>query len=485
MPPATEDALSSVTDADGRFAFDNVEPGNYTLSAFRDGFQFQNYGVGGLYGMGEPIKLAPGDQRRDIVMRLIRLGVLAGRVLDEAGDPVQYVRVQAMAYQYTASGRQLIARAAGDTNDLGEYRISGIVPGRYYVHAKPRAVQGFGPRAAAENEPLASAYYPGSPDAVAAIPIDVGAGQQVRDINITLHKGPVATVRGRVVKPEGATAIEMGVIIPGFEGNTIQGLGMQDPDGNFVIRGLPLGSYVLNARSKVGARTYSVRRLIRVSSADMEGIELRPLPPLDLTGQVRVEGGPGIKLSQMYVRLAATIADSNDQFPGRVREDGTFTLKNVAPDLYRVTFPNLADLYVKSIRWGGADIMDSALDLTGARADAELTVILGADGGQIEGTVESEEAGTAMLTLVPSVISSYRAPYLFRLGMTDLTGHFAIRGIAPGSYKLYAWDQVDQNGVLYDPDYLKPFEASGRTIEIQSSSKETVQLKLIRNTARQ
>jgi hypothetical protein len=68
---------------------------------------------------------------------------------------------------------------------------------------------------------------------------------------------------------------------------------------------------------------------------------------------------------------------------------------------------------------------------------------------------------------------------LFNAG-TDASGHFKISGIAPGSYRLYAWEQgTDLNAVRWDPDYVKPFEGSGQSVQVSEGGKENVSLKLI------
>ena len=59
-----------------------------------------------------------------------------GRILDEFGDPVSYVQVTPMRYQYQQGSRRLTpAGRSGQTNDIGEYRIYGLSPGQYYVSA--------------------------------------------------------------------------------------------------------------------------------------------------------------------------------------------------------------------------------------------------------------------------------------------------------------------------------------------------------------
>ena len=69
---------------------------------------------------------------------------------------------------------------------------------------------------------------------------------------------------------------------------------------------------------------------------------------------------------------------------------------------------------------------------------------------------------------------------LFKEGSASPQGLFVIAGIAPGAYKLYAWEDVDANAVRYDPDFLKPYEARGQAVQISESASERVTVKLIK-----
>jgi hypothetical protein len=68
--------------------------------------------------------------------------------------------------------------------------------------------------------------------------------------------------------------------------------------------------------------------------------------------------------------------------------------------------------------------------------------------------------------------------YLYKTAQTDQNGHFVMRNLVPGSYKLFAWEALESNS-YYDPDVLKPYEAFGKAVRIQESSKETVEVKII------
>src|SRR6185503_10881105 len=73
-----------------------------------------------------------------IQLKLTPQSVIIGRVYDQDGDPVENAQVQVMRYTYPRSGRQLSTVGTGTTNDLGEYRVAGLAPGRYYVSATGR-----------------------------------------------------------------------------------------------------------------------------------------------------------------------------------------------------------------------------------------------------------------------------------------------------------------------------------------------------------
>lgn len=82
-----------------------------------------------------------------------------------------------------------------------------------------------------------------------------------------------------------------------------------------------------------------------------------------------------------------------------------------------------------------------------------------------------------MVTLIPD--ESHRSTLrLFKTANTDQNGHFTIRGVRPGEYKIFAWEMVE-SGAYQDPDFLKPYESAGETVSIKESARETVQLKLI------
>jgi hypothetical protein len=88
-----------------------------------------------------------------------------------------------------------------------------------------------------------------------------------------------------------------------------------------------------------------------------------------------------------------------------------------------------------------------------------------------------QQSANASVVLIPSD-STLRNHY--EIATSDQNGHYVMRGVAPGKYKLYAFDQIE-NGAYLDPDFLQPYENHGEPIEIAESAHETRDLKLILN----
>ena len=116
--------ISSITDAGGLFTLKNVEPGRYRLSVSRNGFVAQQYGQRKPTDTGAVLTLRPGQEIKDLLFRLIPSAVIAGRILDEDGEPLPSVEVSATREVYAEGKRTLSTFTVVSTNDLGEYRLS-------------------------------------------------------------------------------------------------------------------------------------------------------------------------------------------------------------------------------------------------------------------------------------------------------------------------------------------------------------------------
>ncbi|HJZ97888.1 MAG TPA: carboxypeptidase-like regulatory domain-containing protein [Candidatus Solibacter sp.] len=469
VPPTLGAPVSFTTDANGKFSFTKLAPGNYVMMVRHSSFEMVKLGIRPDGNMGELIVLAPGESKTGFIVKMTPYGAIAGRVLDEDGDPVKGLRIDAMVWEYTARGRRLVEKRSAATDDQGDYRVYDVLPGKYVLRVRPPDVTN---ALSADETSFAPAFYPNGSDAQQASPVTLPAGQQLRGLNFTLRRARLAAVRGRVIAPEGATQlmVELGVRTDGLRTSH----GIRDPQGKFELYGVPPGSFTLTGSYRSGTRRFVVQRPLEVGVQDINGLELRPIPPVNFVGQVSIEGESKTKLSDVKVTFDAS---GDNYVERRVDRDGIFTSSGLEPDVWEVD-AHAPDLYMKSIRWGTQDITkDGLLDLTGGvPATTELEIVLGGDGGGVTGTVRNskQEPAVGVVTLVPTNGSQWAHRY----ESTEQNGTFHLRGIPPGRYKLWAWDEVNRLAVMYDPDFLTPFQGDAIEIELRASEKKSQDLRL-------
>ena len=469
---------STTTGPGGSFAMQDIEPGKYRLIVMKGGYARTQYGSRSPGHPGITLSLDPGQQMRDLIVRLTPQAVITGRVLDEDGEPVPWMSLQLFQYGYSRGKRQRQASDFADTNDLGEYRLFDLAPGRYFLSANPQVEMD----QSASGRSYAATYYPGTADAAGATLLDVRPGMQLRGIDIPLVKTRTARLRGRVIFPaKGPPNQPANVeLVPRDESRGFSSSASPyiDAQGAFEFRGVAPGAYFLMAHWSQGEKLFSALHAIDIRENDVENIVLELSPASELKGQVRVEGPVPEKLADFQVTLDPD-GSGNMRWPStQVHNDGSFTLGNVVAGQFQLHVQGASEnYYVKSARLGEKDILDSGIDASRGFSGA-FDILLSSSGGQVEGVVlnAGEQPATgAVVVLVPERRSQWR---LYKENTTDQYGRFHIKGIGPGEYKLFAWEDVE-TGAYEDPEFLKGFEALGERVSIREGSHESKELKLI------
>src|SRR5262245_40083943 len=129
---------TATTTTAGQFAFQNLEPGQYRLSASRNGYVRMEYGARSPNRPGLPISLNTSQKIGDVILQLMPAGTISGRVFDRDGEPLANVNVEALKYSYQEGQRVMNVVQTSRTNDLGEYRLFWLQPGQYFVSATPQ-----------------------------------------------------------------------------------------------------------------------------------------------------------------------------------------------------------------------------------------------------------------------------------------------------------------------------------------------------------
>ncbi len=132
---------------------------------------------------------------------------------------------------------------------------------------------------------------------------------------------------------------------------------------------------------------------------------------------------------------------------------------------------------MRSIQYGGDDILNKPFKFSGSGSGTfEVTLSPGA--GQVAGTVTDSKSQPVPGIQVVLIPGQRNRTDLYRSSATDQNGHFSLTGIAPGDYKLFSWESID-NGAQFDPDFLSQYEQQGKTVRVAESSPQNVEVKLI------
>jgi len=256
--------------------------------------------------------------------------------------------------------------------------------------------------------------------------------------------------------------------------------GMATAEGAFEFRGVQPGSYYLVAIRTEGQVQMLGRMPIEVAGSNLDDLVFSIGEALDLAGSVRVEGERAVALKGVVLSLLPS--DGLPMVPpsAAVSENGVFRLTGVSRDSYRLNLAGLPEgTYVKSVRLSGQEALDKALDLRQARSAPAIEITLGAKAGAVEGLVRSDgKTLPASVILVPEPIRPNQ-PFLYKEASTDSDGRFAISGLAPGDYKLYAFEEEADITLYIDSEWAKPLETAGDKVTISENCREKVELKLI------
>ena len=481
---------SATSDTDGHFRIDNITPGRYRVFLEKTGFAEVN---GRGHRAEVNVVTVPADKPLDdLVFHMLSTAVITGRVVDEDGDPMSNVRVTIQRSVPSKGRRGMVGMAA--TNDLGEYRVAGLFPGQYwpaavpqpdfrdYSHQRAQAAPAIGDP---PETRYVTTYYPGTTDSAQASPLALKAGDEM-PVNLMLV--PTRTYRIRGIVTSRAAGETHTVELSTKTGEQVQAAEVGS-DGTFELHGAAPGSYILKAYSTSEGSILTARLEVTVAAADVEGVRLVALSAFSLSGHLRADA-QSLDLSQFSINLRlADVTDnggfkSDDSFGENAQVDrqGNFSWKNVNPGNYvlRLYGGNGQDSYfLKSARLGGANI-DASFALSGP---AVLELVVSTKGAIIDGMVtdrdsQGNDAPVSNVEVVAVPEERYRKiPERFGDGATDQFGHFTIHGLAPGTYTLFAWQDVSDD-VYRDPDFLKSQEANGVTVKVEEGAHQSVNVKL-------
>ena len=464
----SEISRQTESDPNGRFIFDGLSYGRYTLTAKAEGYiprpggrrsGFMTAVLASARGVLPfdtldrqperfPVDLEPDLPVVEIEIPLAQGGVISGHVRASSGEaPIDGVFVWTFRRVATDTGSELLAVDQVRTDENGFYRVASLVQGEYLV--------------AVDDLDHPVTYYPNREFSTTAVPIRVETSGEVSRIDFYLgNEGPVVSLSGTLATPPGWQAPfifflvreKFGTNDPLVTRTYFNSVG--DVPGTYRIDGVRPGYYHIFALGEEGIRGgyYSSVGIIRVEEESLEDVHLEFRPSVRIEGVVDFDDGFDLSPRSLRIALEPTgplskVLDQGQpvgtRFEARISPSGEFTFSEVPQGTFSLSLGMPTDVFVESVRLDGSNVVDRLSKLAILGSTRELNVILHSNAGVIRGVVRAGNLEAVPFARV--LLQSVRARLGRSLAITaDSEGRFSLSRLAPGDYRIVALPPEDE-----------------------------------------
>lgn len=484
-PTGKPDLIESViADASGRFEFNNLFAGKYSLEAVRSGYLRSSFEQHGRYSTA--VAVGPGLSATDLVFPLKRKAAISGTITDQDGEPVPHASVEALRQAVVEGLRSVTEAGFANTGEDGKYRIGGLESGTYFLvitaqpwyaqqvmaaeHAAPdRGIAPENVRDSKLDVAYPVTYYPGVSDDSEAAPVALLAGTHA-EANLSLTAAPAVHVivprtGGRVVNVRLEAANRWGVSIP------VRSVFFNRQGQVFTVAP---GRYELSAGWRDSAGQHSARKIMDIGgnvTIDPANFEDRRSVFASLAGG---SGGARLSSASLALRDLSTLRILRP-LPNS-REQIRWPAQELTSSRYELFYSGSSDFYVEQVTATNAKVVGRTIEF-GTDGAAQIQVKLGHGTARLDGTVKQNRAPAAGAMVLILRDDFPYAPSLIRRDQSDSDGTFSLADIVPGSYTLLALPS-DDNLEYARAGVMERYLAKGKRIMIAPSGRysETIEL---------
>ena len=486
------------TDAEGRYEIKELPAGRYNISVSKGGFVTGQFGQRRPGDPGTPIDLSDGQTADKVNFVLSRGSVIAGRIVDDGGEPVSGTMVNAMRYQFMAGSRRLVpggGEGGNDrTDDQGNFRLYGLPPGDYYISANNRNGMMMMPgQNNTEADGFAPTYFPGTPNMSEATRITVKAGQEMTGANFALIVARMARVRGRAINSRGEpVANGMMMLMPDepIMMSVTMNNAMAAGDGTFQFTNVPPGRYNLQVRPSgmpSASSEFAVMK-ITVGNDDIDNVIIATSVGATARGVVLTDDGsvPSFRPDQVSI-FPSSVEPGGMVFGGpnqnRINDDFTFELTGLSDRrLLRANVPPTLGWYPKAVMFDGEDVTDRGIEFTPGRSYEGIQVIFSQKTTDLSGLL-TDERGKPVLDATVVIFPANKDLWTFasrymRSARPDTNGRYSIKSLPPSDdYLIIAVQNLEQ-GQFSDPDFLTRAREEAKSFSLNEGEFKAVDVKL-------
>ena len=494
------------TNNEGRWEIRDLPAGRYSISAMKGGFAQASYGQRRPGEPGTPIDLGEGQTAERVNFIMSRGGVIAGRIVDDGGEPVAGTGVSAMRFMFMSGARRLVpggGEGSQDrTDDQGYFRLYGLPSGEYYVSANASNNNNFMMPGVnnTEADGFAPTYFPGTPSVAEATRIPLKAGQEMTGANFALIVARLARVRGRAVNSSGEPIIGGMLMLAPADPVMGMNFGMNmrnaqvAADGSFQFANIPPGRYNLNVRPRgmPGANSEFAVVPVTVGNDDIDNLIVTTGAGATVTGVITTDDGSIPPFRADAVQIFAQQMDPSFTMigggPTKVNDDFTFEMNSVFDR--RMIRANVgvgpaamnSGWYLKAVLYDGQDVTDTGIDFQPGRSYEGVQVVFTQKTTEVSGLVTDDRGRPvvdASVIIFPATRDKWISMSRFiRTLRPDTNGKYSVKAMPPSDEYLIIAVQNLEAGQFSDPEFLDRAREEAKPFSLNEGEFKTVDIRL-------
>jgi hypothetical protein len=481
--------------SEGEFAFNGVSRGQNQISVTKPGY----FTPGTKLHQGSPggtIEVGPDTGR--IVLKLAPEAVIFGHVTGNDEEPLEGASIEVLT-SVSVNGQTQLQPANRNvrTDEDGNYRVAGLLPGRYTIAVKAqnlaRRILGVQTTKTSEAYPLL-VYHPQAGDVDSATMIDLSPGQRA-EASFSLSLGPAFKLAGSVATSGEWMQVNTPVLVDDMERPLLTAEQFDAQSGSFEFRAVPAGTYRLRCSGLDPERHYEYSERSVTVSQTVTNLKLVlkhwPRIPVEFHTELTQPRTSGpcpynvggenhqadcADMPAAFVELIPTGRSQNRfSLEWRPAKDSSgFGISGVPPGKYVVHSWPAVSGYVQSLRSGHLDLLREELVVPEDGSVSPIQVVVRDDPATLEVLVHGAAIGQrALVVVIPDARFSKSLGSWTNMAKTDLGS------LPPGDYRVLAFDSM--HGMDYtDPEAIAPYLDKAASVRVSANQSASVAVDLIR-----
>jgi hypothetical protein len=518
---ATESGSDSNTPVSGQIR-SGISNRPYMLMARKPGF---------LTDANSQAQNLQNESLKDVTLTLTPESLIVGAVTLPTSEPPDSIMLQVFRRQVQDGRAHWIPVGGAQSTSDGQFRFADLPAGTYklltheLLDHDPLTTDPL--TLPPPNVPLGQlfgyppVYYQSAPDFGSAAAIQLAAGQ-TQAVNLSLVKLPYYRVKVPLTNgPDNGFAVN--VYAHGRKG---PGFSLGYNNGDHAIEGmLPDGTYTIEA-SSFGSNGVTGLQTINIKGAPIDGPSMTFVSNASIPVIVKEEftsadnpgsmtwniNGRNIAMKGPRRYLNVTLEPTDDfgvgqqvslRNPSRAGDDA-LVIDGAPAGSYWVRV-NSSRGYPASIRSGNLDLQHQLLVVGAGGTASPIEITMRDDTAEISGSVEGVTppaqrpvissganlaGGDARGSTFYAPLGGQAAAHIYCIPLADSSGQlteiwvspdgsFVSQGLAPGAYRLLAFDREQHELEYRNPEALRTYDSKGPVVRVVGGQKEHVQLQLI------